>query len=137
MLKRGGTVIITTGPPDPAFTREGGAHTVVRLAVAALSYRIRRRARRHQVTYSYLFMKAGGDRLRELAAEIIRPFVDSAFDFGQICEAMAHLGKDAPRTHQGRQGRHPCGMTTPDLPPPVARPPSPPRTERVAVSGGA
>jgi hypothetical protein len=82
-------------PPDPTFAREIGANPVVRLAMAALSYRIRRRARRHQVTYSYLFIQASGDQLRELAAlidaEIIRPVVDSVFDFGQTREALAHL----------------------------------------------
>jgi NADPH:quinone reductase-like Zn-dependent oxidoreductase len=101
VLKPGGTVISITGPPDPTFAREIGANPVVRLAMAALSYRIRRRARRHQVTYSYLFMKASGDQLRELAAlidaEIIRPVVDSVFDFGQTCEALAPSSKDAPR----------------------------------------
>jgi len=77
---------------------------IVRLAVAALSYRIRRRARRHQVTYSYLFMKASGDQLRELTAlidaGIIRPVVDSVFDFDQTREALAHL--EQGRTKAGK-----------------------------------
>ncbi|MFE9442629.1 zinc-binding dehydrogenase [Streptomyces sp. NPDC006602] len=52
VLKPGGTVISITGPPDPTFAREIGANPVVRPAMAALSHRIRRRARRHQVSYS-------------------------------------------------------------------------------------
>ena len=95
VLKPGGTVISVAGPPDPAFAKEFGVNPVIRLAIAALSYRIRRRARRHQVTYSYLFMKASGDQLRELTAlidaGIIRPVVDSVFDFDQTREALAHL----------------------------------------------
>jgi NADPH:quinone reductase-like Zn-dependent oxidoreductase len=95
VLKPGGTVISVAGPPDPAFAKELGANPVIRLAIAALSYRIRRRARRHQVRYSYLFMKASGDQLRELTALIdagtIRPVVDSVFDFEQTREALAHV----------------------------------------------
>src|SRR6266699_6413341 len=53
VLKPGGKVISVTGPPDPALAKEFGVNPVIRLAIAALSYRIRRRARRRQVTYSY------------------------------------------------------------------------------------
>ncbi len=95
VLRPGGTVISVAGPPDPAFAEELGANPVVRLAIAALSYRIRRRARRRQVRYSYLFMKASGDQLRELTGLIdagtIRPVVDSVFDFDQTREALAHV----------------------------------------------
>lgn len=104
VLKPGGTVISVAGPPDPAFAKEFGVNPVIRLAIAALSYRIRRRARRHQVTYSYLFMKASGDQLRELTAlidaGIIRPVVDSVFDFDQTREALAHL--EQGRTKAGK-----------------------------------
>ena len=104
VLKPGGTVVSITGPPDPAFAHEIGAHPVIRLAIAALSYRIRRRARRHQVTYSYLFIKASGDQLRELTALIdartIRPVMDSVFDFDQTREALAHL--EQGRTKAGK-----------------------------------
>jgi NADPH:quinone reductase-like Zn-dependent oxidoreductase len=104
VLKPGGTVISITGPPDPAFAKEIGVNPVIRLAIAALSYRIRRRARRRQVTYSYLFMKASGDQLRELTAlidaGIIRPVVDSVFDFDQTREALAHL--EQGRTKGGK-----------------------------------
>jgi NADPH:quinone reductase-like Zn-dependent oxidoreductase len=95
VLKPGGKVVSITGPPDPAFAKDFGVNPVIRLAIAGLSYRIRRRARRHHVTYSYLFLKASGDQLRELTALIdagtIRPVVDSVFDFEQTREALAHL----------------------------------------------
>jgi NADPH:quinone reductase-like Zn-dependent oxidoreductase len=104
VLKPGGKVISVTGPPDPALAKEFGVNPVIRLAIAALSYRIRRRARRRQVTYSYLFMKASGDQLREITAlidaGIIRPVVDSVFDFDQTREALAHL--EQGRTKAGK-----------------------------------
>ena len=104
VLKPGGKLISVTGPPDPALAKEFGVNPVIRLAIAALSYRTRRRARRRQVTYSYLFMKASGDQLRELTAlidaGIIRPVVDSVFDFDQTREALAHL--EQGRTKAGK-----------------------------------
>jgi NADPH:quinone reductase-like Zn-dependent oxidoreductase len=104
VLKPGGKVISIAGPPDPAFAKEFGANPVIRLATAALSYRIRRRARRNHATYSYLFLKASGDQLRELTAlvdrGIIRPVVDAVFDFDQTREALAHL--EHGRTKAGK-----------------------------------
>lgn len=66
VLKPGGKVISVAGPPDAAFGRELGANPAIRLVMSALSLRIRRAARRRNVTYSFLFMKASGDQLREL-----------------------------------------------------------------------
>ena len=72
VLKPGGKAISIAGPPDAAFARELGANPVLRLAMTALSFRIRRRAKRRDVTYSFLFMKASGDQLRELT-----PLIDA------------------------------------------------------------
>jgi NADPH:quinone reductase-like Zn-dependent oxidoreductase len=95
VLRPGGTVVSIAGPPDPALAEDLGVNLVVRLAIAALSYRIRRRARRRGVRYSYLFVKASGDQLRELTALVdagtVRPVVDSVFDFDQTRDALAHL----------------------------------------------
>ena len=50
-----------------------------------LSYRIRAKAKRHSVSYSFLFMRASGEQLREIASLIdagaIRPVVDRIFPF--------------------------------------------------------
>ncbi|MEU4642298.1 NADP-dependent oxidoreductase [Micromonospora sp. NPDC023814] len=95
VLKPGGIVVSVAGPPDPTFAKELGANPVVRLAMAALSFRIRRRARRHQVRYSFLFMKASGDQLREISSLVdagtIRPIVDRVFDFEATREALAYV----------------------------------------------
>ena len=95
VLKPGGNLISIVGPPDPAFAKELGANPVVRLAMAALSFRTRLRARRHHVTYSFLFMRASGDQLREITALIdagtIRPVVDTVFPFESTREALAYV----------------------------------------------
>lgn len=60
-----------------------------------LSFRIRRNAKRHHVTYSFLFMKSSGDQLHQLASIIdsgaIRPVVDRIFPFEQTKEALAYV----------------------------------------------
>jgi NADPH:quinone reductase-like Zn-dependent oxidoreductase len=95
VLKPGGKIISIAGPPDPAFAKELGANPIVKLAMTALSFRTRRRARRHHVTYSFLFMTANGDQLRKLTALIeagtIRPIVDRVFPFESTREALAYL----------------------------------------------
>lgn len=95
VLKPGGKVISIAGPPDPAFGKELGANPIIRLAMAVLSFRTRQRARRHHVTYSYLFMKASGDQLREITSLIdagtIRPVVDRVFAFESTREALAYV----------------------------------------------
>ena len=60
-----------------------------------LSYQIRIKAKRHHVSYSFLFMRASGDQLREIGclidAGVIRPVVDRVFPFGLTNEAMAYV----------------------------------------------
>ena len=95
VLKPGGKVISVAGPPDAARGRELGANPVIRLAMSALSFRIRRAARRRNVTYSFLFMKASGDQLRELTSLVeagkIHPVVDTVFPFESAREALEYL----------------------------------------------
>jgi NADPH:quinone reductase-like Zn-dependent oxidoreductase len=94
VLKPGGKVISVAGPPDAAFARELGANPVIRLVISALSFRTRQRARRRNVEYSFLFMKAGGHQLRELATLVdaggIRPVVDRVFPFEATQEALEY-----------------------------------------------
>ncbi|TXS36675.1 NADP-dependent oxidoreductase [Streptomyces sp. OR43] len=97
ILKPGGRAISVAGPPDPEFARELGANPVLRLAMTAISFRTRRQAKRLGVTYSFLFMKASGDQLRELTPLIdtgkIHPVVDRVFPFDQTLQAMEYVEK--------------------------------------------
>ncbi|MGW5868192.1 NADP-dependent oxidoreductase [Streptomyces sp. NPDC055239] len=97
ILKPGGTAISVAGPPDPAFARELGANPVLRLAMTALSFKTRRQAKRLGVTYSFLFMKASGDQLRDLTPLIdtgkICPVVDRVFPFEETLQAMEYVEK--------------------------------------------
>jgi len=94
-LKPGGKLISISGPPDPGFAKDIGASWILRQVIRLLSYRIRKKAKRHRVSYSFLFMKANGDQLREITSLIesgvIRPVVDRVFPFESIKEAMTYV----------------------------------------------
>jgi alcohol dehydrogenase len=97
VLRPGGKLISISGPPDPAFAKEIGSKWILRLAMNVLSYRIRKNAKRHHVSYSFLFMRANGEQLREICSlidsGIIRPVVDRVFPFESTEEALAYLEK--------------------------------------------
>src|SRR5215217_4481095 len=97
VLKPGGKLISISGPPDPDFARDFGLNVILRLVTRLLSYRIRRRARSHHVSYSFLFMEPSGDQLREIGSlidsGIIRPVVDRVFPFESTKEALVYVEK--------------------------------------------
>ena len=95
VLKPHGKLISISGPPDPDFAEEMRLNWGVKQVMRLLSYRIRRAAKRRRVSYSFLFMKASGDQLREIGrlidARDIRPVVDRVYPFESIEEALAHV----------------------------------------------
>jgi NADPH:quinone reductase-like Zn-dependent oxidoreductase len=95
VLRRGGRAVGIAGPPEPAFARQAGLNPGVRLAVAALSSKVRRQAKKRGVTYEFLFMHASGDQLRQVSALIddgvVRPLPVETFPVAQAPEALAGL----------------------------------------------
>jgi NADPH:quinone reductase-like Zn-dependent oxidoreductase len=95
VLKPGGKLISISGPPDPGFAKDIGASWILRQVMRVLSYRVRKKAKRHRVSYSFLFMRASGHQLREITSLIesgnIRPVVDRVFPFESTNEAMAYV----------------------------------------------
>jgi NADPH:quinone reductase-like Zn-dependent oxidoreductase len=60
-----------------------------------LSHGIRRKARRRGVGYAFVFMRADGAQLREIAslaqAGFIAPVVDKVYPFDATAEALAYV----------------------------------------------
>ncbi len=95
VLKPGGKLISISGPPDPDFARSIGLSRILEFVMRLLSFRIRRQAKRHQVNYSFLFMRASGDQLQQISSLIetgaVRPVLDQIFPFESTKEAMAYV----------------------------------------------
>jgi alcohol dehydrogenase len=95
VLKPGGKVISISGPPDPAFAEEIKAPWLVKQVMRMLSFGIRRKATHLSVDYSFLFMKANGNQLRQITplieAGAIRPVIDKVFPFASTNEALAYV----------------------------------------------
>lgn len=97
ILKPGGTAIGIAGPPDPAFARRIGMNPVLRAAVTALSRKIRAQAKRLGVTYEFLFMRADGAQLEQIAAlvdeQVLRPVVGRVVPFEQVPAELGSLAR--------------------------------------------
>jgi alcohol dehydrogenase len=97
VLKQGGKLISIAGAPDPQFAKDINANWIIKLASFLLSFNIRRKAKSKGVSYSFLFMKANGEQLRNIAELIdmgnISPVVDGIFPFESTAEALAFVDK--------------------------------------------
>ena len=95
VLKPGGKLISISGPPDPEFAEEIKAPWFVKQVMRVLSFGIKRKAKRRDVSFSFLFMKASGNQLRQITPLIesgaIRPVVDKVFPFASTNDALAYV----------------------------------------------
>ena len=95
VLQPGGQLISISGPPDPAFAEDIKAPWLVKQVLRALSFGTRSKAKRLNVGYSFLFMKASGSQLRQITPLIesgaIRPVVDKVFPFDATNAALAYV----------------------------------------------
>jgi NADPH:quinone reductase-like Zn-dependent oxidoreductase len=96
VVKRGGKVVSVAGMPEPETARKDlGRGLFLRMLFWLASYRIRAVARKHGVSYRYLFMHPDGSELAELAglieAKAIRPVIDRVFPLKDVADAFAYL----------------------------------------------
>ena len=94
VLAPGGLAISVVGPPDSAFATQ--LHQpLFKPVMAFLSRKVRGRARRLGVRYSFFFMKASGPQLTALAAlydnGTLRPVLDRTFPFAETLDAMDYV----------------------------------------------
>ncbi|WCJ64974.1 NADP-dependent oxidoreductase [Agrobacterium tumefaciens] len=101
VLKPGGKLISISGPPDVPFAKSLRLNLVLRFVMGMLSRNIVKKAKSRGVDYSFLFMRADGQQLTEIAklidAGLIRPVVDKVFPFAQTAEALAYVEKGRTR----------------------------------------
>lgn len=95
ILKQGGKVISISGPPDVAFAKEIGLNFLMKFVISLLSRKTTKLAKKQNVNYSFLFMKANGNQLTEISklieSGIIKPIVDKIFPFEQTNDALNYV----------------------------------------------
>jgi NADPH:quinone reductase-like Zn-dependent oxidoreductase len=93
-VKRGGVVVGVSGLPDVAFARTS-MPAFIRPVIWLATGRRRRAAKKAGATFRYLFMRADGAQLAELASWIddgsLRPLLHKTFPFAQVRDAFAEL----------------------------------------------
>lgn len=101
VLRPGGLVVGIAGTPDPAMADQAGAPMPVKLALAALSSKLRRRARVLGVRYRFLFIEPDGQALEQLAqlvdAGTLTAVVDRVLPFEQTVDAVQQVLKGGTR----------------------------------------
>jgi len=95
ILKPGGKAVSISGPPTPEFAKEAGLSWFIKIILTLISSNIRKKARKHHVDYSFLFMRAEAGQLHQITALIeaglIKPVIDQVFPFEQTNEALAYV----------------------------------------------
>ena len=95
ILKSGGRLVSLTGPASPEFAEELGLPWYFKLVMYFLSFKAKRLARKLQVHFSFLFMRASGAQLREITLLIesgdMHPIIDRVFPFAETNEALEYV----------------------------------------------
>ena len=94
VLKPGGLAISVVGPPVPHFAAQLGK-PVLKPVLTLMSRKVRAKAKKLGVRYSFLFMEASGDQLKQLAglydSGVLKPVLDRTFAFDDTLDAMAYV----------------------------------------------
>ena len=95
VLKPGGKLISISSPPDTAFAKEIGLNRFFQQVMRLLSFGIRKKAKKRDISYSFVFMRANGEQLSKITPlienGIIRPVVDRVFPFELTKDAIAYI----------------------------------------------
>ena len=95
ILKKGGQLISLVGPPTPEFAQEIGLAWHLKFVTKLLSSGAKKKAGKLGVKFFFLFMRADGKQLSEIAQLIengvIKPVLDKVFPFEQTNEALTYV----------------------------------------------
>lgn len=95
VLRQGGQVISLVGPPTPEFAEALRLKWPIKLIIRFLSAKARKLAKKQNVAFKFLFMRADGNQLSEITklidAGVIKPVIDKVFPFEQTNEALSYV----------------------------------------------
>jgi NADPH:quinone reductase-like Zn-dependent oxidoreductase len=95
VLKPGGLLISISGPPTAKFAAAQKLGWPLMQLLRLLSHGIRKQARRKGIGYAFVFMRANGAQLEEIAslvqAGVIEPVVDKVYPLNATIDALAYV----------------------------------------------
>ena len=101
VMKKGGRLISISGPPTPVYAKKAGLNVFLQLAMYFLSRGVRCASCRKKVDYQFLFMKANGKQLAQIARLVeqghIKPYTQSVYPFEEINQAFDELEQGRTR----------------------------------------
>ncbi|MEK3889428.1 NADP-dependent oxidoreductase [Bacillus sp. FSL K6-3431] len=94
VIKSGGKIVSVSGLPNARFGKEYGSGFFKTLLFSAASHKLTALEKKHNVQYTFLFMKPSGEQLRIIANFIetgkIKPIIDRVFPFENTQKAMEY-----------------------------------------------
>ena len=95
VLKSGGQLVSLVGPPTPDFAEEIGLPWYLKLVTKLLSSSVKKKAKKTNTMFKFLFMRAEGSQLKQITQLIesgaIEPVIDKVFSFEQTNDAMSYV----------------------------------------------
>lgn len=94
VIKSGGKIVSVSGLPNARFGKEYGSGFFKTMLFSIASHKLTRLEKKHNVQYTFLFMKPSGEQLRKIANFIetgkIKPIIDRIFPFEDAQKAMEY-----------------------------------------------
>ncbi|MCM3768991.1 NADP-dependent oxidoreductase [Priestia aryabhattai] len=94
VIKGRGKIVSVSGLPNARFGKEYGSGFFKTLLFSAASHKLTVLEKKHNIQYTFLFMKPSGEQLRIIANFIetgkIKPIIDRVFPFGDAQKAMEY-----------------------------------------------
>lgn len=95
ILKPGGQLVSLVGPPTPEFATAIKLPWYLKFVIQLLSAKARKSAKKMNVSFKFLFMRADGKQLGQITqlieAGVIKPVIDKVFPFEQTNEALTYV----------------------------------------------
>ncbi|MGM0890225.1 MAG: NADP-dependent oxidoreductase [Bacillota bacterium] len=93
-LKKGGKIVSISGIPNGRFAKENGFSSFKKTLFSIASYKLTKLEKKHNVQYTFLFMKHSGEQLEILTemleSEVIEPTIDKIFIFEDAQKALEY-----------------------------------------------
>ena len=95
ILKSGGQLVSLVGPPTPEFATSIGLPWYLRLVTKLISLGAKKKAKKLNTNFVFLFMRADGKQLGQITklieVGVIKPVIDKVFPFEQTNDALSYV----------------------------------------------